>query len=220
MKNNSNNSIFYELYQSLENTIGPTGWWPADNPFEVSIGAILTQNAPWNGVIKSICALKENGLFEPEIIAGADEKTIASLIRPSIYYNVKAKKLKTFCRFLVDNFDGDIMNLKKQGRKSARETLLGISGIGKETADSIIVYALGDPVFVIDAYTRRIFSRHNLSKNEDDYDMIQRIVEKSIHPHLYGEFHALLCLLGANICKKKPDCSKYPVQNILGEPTI
>ncbi|MBT4483367.1 MAG: endonuclease III domain-containing protein [Candidatus Latescibacteria bacterium] len=211
-----------ELYNRLEDTNGQTNWWPADTPFEVCIGAILTQNAPWRGVVKSINNLKENRIFDVHIIADTPEQILAKAIRPSIYYNQKAKKLKTFCRFLLERYKGKIENMAGQDMLEARKTLLALPGIGCETADSILLYALGMPVFVVDAYTRRIFTRHGLIDPNWDYENIRNFFEEALEPDvgLYGEFHALICLLGANYCKRNPGCDNCPAKEIMGEPVL
>jgi len=214
--------LFKKLYDCLEAAIGPTFWWPADTSFEMSIGAILTQNAPWSGAEKSIANLREGGLFDVHAISNAPEQTLADAIRPSIYYNQKAKKLKIFCRYLIDNLSGDIKNLSWLDIPEARNALLSLSGIGPETADSILLYALHMPVFVVDAYTRRIFSRHRLIDTGWDYERLRAFFEEAIEPDalFYGEFHALICLLGAETCKKNPLCNECPVREVLGEPVI
>jgi len=215
-------SLFLEMFEALEDAFGPMNWWPAETRFEVCIGAILTQNAPWSGVVKSITNLKEQDLFDAHAIAEAPENVLADAVNPSIYYNQKAKRLKIFCRFLMDNLSGKIENLSRSDKTEARETLLAIEGIGPETADSILLYALNMPYFVVDAYTRRIFSRHGLVDPAWDYYRLQAFFEDVLERDniFYGEFHALLCILGAKICKRKPDCDKCPVRNIMGEPLI
>jgi len=210
-----------KLYAVLEEASGPAGWWPAETPFEVSVGAILTQNAPWTGVVKSIAALKDMGIFEARAIAEADTVAIAAAIRPSIYYNQKAERLKSFCRFLVGELGGDIGTMRAWDLGSARERLLGLPGIGYETADSILLYALGKPVFVVDAYTRRILSRHGLIERDCGYEPMRMFFEDALDPDagLFNEFHALLCLLGARYCRKKPLCRECPARGVMGEPT-
>lgn len=214
--------LLIELYDKLENVLGPTGWWPAETSFEVCIGAIITQNAPWTGVEKSISALKKISLFDVHSIAAAPEEAIADAIRPSIYYNQKARRIKAFCRFLTDDFEGKIENLAQLDLYDARRCLLLINGIGPETADSILLYALKMPIFVVDAYTRRIFLRHSIIDPEWDYNRLRIFFEEVLEPDpvFYSEFHALICLLGAYFCKSKPGCDECPVRELLGEPII
>ncbi len=210
------------LYNTLEAAQGPMDWWPAETPFEVCVGAILTQNAPWSGVSASIDALKAEDLLSPEALAAADEQTVAAAIRRSIYYNQKAKRLKLFCRFLLDELDGGIETMRSWELTAARERLLALNGIGFETADSILLYALGRPVFVVDAYTRRILSRHGLVERDCAYEPMRRFFEDAIEPDaaLYNEYHALLCHLGAVYCRKKPLCGSCPARDVMGEPVL
>ena len=211
-----------ELYTVIEKILGPTNWWPANTPFEVCIGAILTQNAPWSGVKKSIAHLKENRLFDVHIIASAPEYILAEAIRPSIYHHQKAQRLKVFCRFLLEHFSGKVENMASLGLLNARKSLLSLPGIGYETADSILLYALNMPIFVVDAYTRRIFSRHGFIEHKCNYERLRTFFEEVLEPDavFYGEFHALLCLLGAQFCKKKPICCDCPVLEIAGEAVL
>jgi len=215
-------TLFLDMYAALADSFGPMNWWPADTPFEVCIGAILTQNAPWEGVRKSIAALRGRGLFDSRSIADAEEQELAEAIRPSIYYNQKAKKLKSFCRFLIRDLDGSIENLRGRTVTEARSLLLSLNGIGRETADSILLYALDMPIFVVDAYTKRIFSRHRLADPNWDYDELRMYFEDVIEPdyRFFNEFHAQLCRLGADICKKKPKCDICPVRKVMGEPIV
>jgi len=214
--------MLYGLYDVLERAMGPTNWWPADTPFEVCIGAILTQNAPWTGVVRAIACLKREGLFDSASIAGADERMLAVLIRPSIYYNQKARRLKVFCRFLAERFGGAIENMSGLAPYDARSLLLSLPGIGFETADSMVLYALKMPIFVIDAYTKRIFLRHGLAQLSWGYEDMRHYVEDVLAPDTvgYGEFHALLCLVGAQYCKRTPRCDACPVREVLGSPVL
>ena len=215
-------ALLGRLYDRLGTAIGPTGWWPADTPFEVCVGAILTQSAPWSGVTKAVAALKKAGLMDVDALADADPGEIAPLIRPSIYYNQKARRLTTFCRYLRDSHGGDTTRLAALAPGAARSELLSLSGIGRETADSILCYAAGMPVFVIDAYTRRVVGRHGLTDSTADYDRLRAWFEDAVEPDpmRYGEFHALLCITGARWCRKSPRCGDCPVRDILGEPIL
>jgi len=210
------------LYDVLERAMGPTNWWPAETPFEVCIGAILTQNAPWSGVARAIANLKHEGLFDSASIACADEKMLADLIRPSIYYNQKARRLKAFCLFLEERYGGAVENLAVLGLEEVRTILLSLPGIGFETADSMLLYVLKKPIFVVDAYTKRIFLRHGLAQLSWGYEDLRHFVEDVLTPDpvKYGEFHALLCLVGAQFCKRTPQCDACPVREVLGSPAL
>lgn len=210
------------LYEALESAYGPMRWWPAETTFEVCIGAILTQNAPWSGVVKAIRALKDLGIFSAECIAVTDERILSEAIRPTIYHNQKARRLKSFCTWLVSEWDGRIEEMGRFDISEARRKLLALSGIGYETADSMLLYALGKPVFVVDAYTKRILRRHGLVSEDCGYEELREFFESVLDPDpvKYNEFHALLCHLGAMCCKSKPDCSGCPARTVLGEPTV
>ncbi|MFC1692141.1 endonuclease III domain-containing protein [Candidatus Latescibacterota bacterium] len=212
--------LLMKLYNAMEKKLGPTNWWPADTPFEVCVGAILTQNAPWAGVEKSIANLKNLSIFNVDSIAETPVEVIADAVRPSIYYNQKAKRLKLFCKFLRKDFKGKIENMTDLKCADARERLLSLPGIGRETADSMLLYALKIPVFVVDAYTRRIFSRHGLIDPTWDYETLRHFFEEVLESNavFYGEFHALICLLGSGICRGKPKCDDCPVLEIAGKP--
>ncbi len=212
--------LLNKLYETLERELGPMRWWPAETPFEVAIGAILTQNAPWTGVMRSLKNMKDAGMFGVDEILDADERALAEAIRPSIYYNQKARRLKAFCMFLANEFAGRIENLGSVELHTARKRLLDLPGIGCETADSILLYALGRPVFVVDAYTARIFGRHGLVDGYIGYEDLRMYFENVLDPDpaIYNEFHALICRVGAEFCKKTPRCGSCPAFQILGEP--
>ncbi len=214
--------MLVELFESLERELGPMNWWPAETPFEVCIGAILTQNAPWTGVTRSIQNMKTVGMFGVDEINNADEHVLAETIRPSIYYNQKAHRLKAFCRFLAEEFAGRIENMESIDLPEARTMLLELPGIGFETADSILLYALGKPVFVVDAYTARILGRHGLVDETFGYEELRMYFEDVLDPDpvFFNEFHALICRTGSEICRKKPRCESCPAFHILGEPVL
>jgi len=200
-----------EIYELLYKHYGPQRWWPADTPFEIIIGAILTQNTAWENVEKAIANLKP--YLKPQTIFKMEERILRELIRPSGFFNMKAKKIKNFLLWFKEkNFS--IENLKKMDVLTLRSELLKINGIGKETADSIILYALEKPVFVIDAYTKRMFKRMGIIKS-DSYDTIQRIFENSLKKELqlYNEYHALIVRHSKNFCRKIPLCDKCFLKN-------
>ncbi|MCX5716070.1 MAG: endonuclease III domain-containing protein, partial [Candidatus Omnitrophica bacterium] len=181
-----------KTYRGLYAFFGPQKWWPADTPFEVIVGAILTQNTAWSNVEKAIKNLKACRLVSPKALSHANHSKIAKLIRPSGYYNIKIRRLKNFLAFLNGDFGGSVSRMSKAEPMALRKALLGINGIGPETADSILLYALNKPFFVIDTYTRRIFLRHKLIKKDASYDELQRFFMSNLpnSAKLYNEYHA------------------------------
>lgn len=221
-QNTQRHDLLLDLYDHLLRSLGPSRWWPAETPFEVCIGAILTQNAPWSGVVKAIGNLRDLGMFSVDGILAAENHLLAEAIRPTVYYNQKAKRVKAFCRFLSDEFGGDVAAMRDLELWDIRRRLLEISGIGRETADSILLYALEMPAFVVDAYTKRIFLRHGMVDEECEYEDLQEYFEEALEPEtaFYNEFHALLCRVGAIFCKRKPDCERCPGREVLGVPDL
>lgn len=203
-----------QIYDILLSFFGPQHWWPGDSPFEIAVGAILTQNTNWQNVEKAITNLKKNRQLSPKSIYNLSHEKLAEMIRPSGYYNVKAKRLKNFVSFIVEKQKGSLMNLKKYETIQIRQMLLSVSGIGKETADSIILYALDKPIFVIDTYTKRILSRHGFIDEFIDYDTCQSLFHENINPDraLYNEYHALLVRTGKDYCKPKVNCDECPLK--------
>ncbi|MDY6856881.1 MAG: endonuclease III domain-containing protein [Thermodesulfobacteriota bacterium] len=203
------------IYQRLYDSFGPQSWWPADSPFEVIVGAILTQNTSWENVEKAIAKLKEDRLLTPEGLFNIEESLLAKAIRSSGYYNMKAKRLKSFISFLFGEFKGDLSIMFSEEVESLREKLLSVNGIGPETADSILLYAGHKPIFVIDAYTKRVFSRHNLVSANAGYYETQDFFMKNLpkDERLYNEYHALIVYLGKNYCKRKQNCLDCPVSS-------
>ena len=205
--------IFWRLYDSF----GPQHWWPGDSPFEIAVGAILTQNTAWKNVEKAIASLKARGCLSPEAIWEMPVQVLAAVIKPAGYFNVKARRLRNFVKVLIEDFQGDMGLMARPGTEELREVLLGINGIGPETADSILLYALGKPSFVIDAYTFRILERHDLIDGSWDYAMLQAFFMDNLpsEPCLYNEYHALLVMAGKTFCKpRKYACSECPLTGI------
>lgn len=205
-----------QIYNRLYSEFGPQNWWPADSSIEVIIGAILTQSTSWKNVEKAVQNMKKKGLMTPEALYKAEEQSLAEIIRPSGYYNMKAKKLKAFVNFLFNRFSGDLDEMFKTPTALLRKELLSIYGIGEETADSILLYAGNLPVFVVDAYTRRIFSRLGFFGEETTYAQIQRLFMDNLppDPYLFNEYHALIVALGKDYCRKtKPNCSGCPLRS-------
>jgi endonuclease-3 related protein len=206
-----------EIYTLLYAHFGPQHWWPGDTPFEVIVGAILTQNTAWTNVEKAMGNLACAGLLEPERMRRAREERVAELVRPSGYYHLKAKKLKAFVRFLYDHHGGELSHLFETDVERLREELLAVYGIGPETADSIILYAANRPLFVVDAYTRRIAARLGLARDDASYDELQRLFMGHLprETPLYNEYHALLVALGKNMClKTTPRCAACPLRGL------
>jgi len=208
-----NSEQLLTIYHNLLDQIGPRNWWPADSPFEVIIGAILTQNTAWKNVEKAIENLKKNNLLSPKSLFAVPINSLAELIRSSGYYNQKAKKIKNFLDYFIHTYSGSIDLIKQQKTEILREELLAINGIGPETADAILLYALQKPIFVVDSYTRRIFSRHNWFYEDISYQEMQDFfmdkLEKNVA--LFNEFHALIDYIGHYFCKKNPNCVSCPL---------
>jgi endonuclease III related protein len=207
------------IYELLNGHFGDLHWWPAEEPFEIMVGAILTQNTAWTNVEKAIAALKQKRLLSPGALSRIDEETLAGIIRPSGYYNVKAKRIKAFVRFLQEEYAGNIGNMSAEGLAVLREKLLGVRGIGQETADSILLYACGKPIFVCDAYTRRILERHRMIREDADYHQLQTTFMDHL-PHdatIFNQFHALLVYTGKTFCRKVPKCDSCPLQTLHAE---
>ena len=217
-----NADLFLRMYQHLFQAFGPQGWWPADSPFEVAVGAILTQNTNWRNVDQAITRLKAAGLLTPAALQAVPEATLAELIRPAGYYNLKAKRLKNFVTFLCQAYDGSMAALAAAEAPRVRRELLQIKGIGPETADSILLYALHQPVFVVDAYTHRILSRHELAPATCSYDELQELFHAALPPSLplFQEYHALLVHLGKNFCRPRARCQPCPLLPLLGLPGL
>ncbi|MBU1905580.1 MAG: endonuclease III domain-containing protein [Candidatus Omnitrophica bacterium] len=207
-------SILNSLYQRLYSHFGPQDWWPADSPFEVIIGAILTQNTNWLNVERAINNLRENKSLSFSRLSKLPLKKLASLIRPAGYYNIKAKRLKDFLIFLSQSYRANLKKMSKETTYPLREKLLSVKGIGPETADSILLYALNKKTFVVDAYTKRILSRHGLIKQDATYDQVQNLFMRNLKNNvkLFNEYHALLVRLGKEYClKSKPKCKLCPL---------
>lgn len=199
---------FLEVYKRLKRQHGARHWWPADSDFEVMVGAILTQNTAWTNVEKAIANLKSHRLLGAQSIANTPPEQLAKVIRPSGYFNVKARRLQAFCQWYIDTGKG--LFDSSASLEEVRHALLAVHGIGQETADDILLYALNHPVFVVDAYTRRIFSRLRLVNEHDPYDIIRLQFEKKLPKNcdLYGEYHALIVEHAKYFCRKKPVCSQ------------
>jgi endonuclease III related protein len=203
------NSDLTGIYLRLLNYYGPQHWWPADSSFEVMVGAILTQSTAWTNVEKAICNLKAVAALSPEFLRNLSIGELTALIRPSGYYNTKAKKLQALITWLGNNND-DLLALRSKDTQALRYELLSVWGIGEETADSILLYAFDKPVFVIDAYTRRIVNRIGLRPAGDTYLHYQNLFMDNlpVDVSVFNEYHALFVQHGKTTCQKKPVCSK------------
>ncbi|HET6278203.1 MAG TPA: endonuclease III domain-containing protein [Candidatus Polarisedimenticolia bacterium] len=205
-------------FQAMLREYGPQRWWPARSRFEIVVGAILTQNTAWTNVEKGIEALRSAGLLDPAAMARSPRARLAALIRPTGYFNQKAARLHHFLSFLEQRHGGDLDRLLAQPVAELRRQLLDLSGIGPETADSIILYAAARPMFVIDAYTRRILGRHGLVAADERYDRMQRQLHDSLPADagLFNEYHALLVRIGKEHClKASPRCGGCPLEPLL-----
>lgn len=223
----------YSVYKKLFDAFGPQGWWPTTPPdeikpihtgkkpekererLEIIVGAILTQNTSWKNVEKALENLNKEKMMDVYKIANTENTILAELIKPAGYYNQKAERLKSFAEFLIKKYDGETTKLFSLDVEKLRNELLNLKGVGPETADSIILYAAEKPVFVVDAYTTRIFSR--LGFDAKGYEELQKLFMENLpnDVSIFKEYHALLVNLGKNYCKKKePDCKKCPLLDI------
>ncbi len=205
-----------DIYRLLYKSFGPQYWWPGETPFEIAIGAILTQNTNWGNVEKAINNLKKEKMLSAKAINDMPATRLASLIKPAGYFNVKAKRLKSFVSFLCNDYHGSMKRLGEDEAHNLRHRLLSVNGIGPETADSIMLYALDKSVFVIDAYTKRALSRHNILKYEEPYERFQGLFHKSLKRdvRLFNEYHALFVRLGKTFCRTKPVCEGCPLSKV------
>lgn len=205
------------MYVRMLEQCGPQHWWPAETPFEVMVGAILTQNTSWRNVERAITNLRDVGLLSFEAMAALPTGLLAEYIRPAGYYNVKARRLGNLLSSISEQHNGDLEYFLGQPLSSLREQLLAVKGIGPETADSILLYAANHPIFVVDAYTHRILSRHDLIYAECGYHELQELFMDNLpaDTQLYNEYHALLVRVGNRYCKKtSPECDRCPLQGI------
>ena len=203
------------MYDALLHAYGQQHWWPGDSPFEMMVGAVLTQNTSWTNVEKAIANLKRRNCLTAYRMLRLGSRRLAVLIRSSGYYNVKAKRLAHLAGFLVRHYGGSPARMLRSDPDELRRKLLSVHGIGPETADAIMLYATGYPIFVVDAYTRRIFGRHGLVAHNDSYHDVQRLFQENLprDAPLFNEYHALIVRLGKTHCSKRnPRCSGCPLQ--------
>ncbi len=204
-----------DIYDRLLARFGPQHWWPGETPFEVMVGAVLTQNTAWSNVEKAIANLKGQGLLDPARLFALPPLLLAEQIRPCGYFNLKAARLHNLLSLIAGRFDGDLDRFFATPLASLRQQLLEVKGIGPETADSILLYAAGKPIFVVDAYTHRLLSRHGLiAEEEADYHQIQALFMDALPADvaLFNEYHALIVRVGKEYCKKTgPRCGECPL---------
>jgi endonuclease-3 related protein len=208
--------LLENIYRRLFDKFGPQHWWPGETPFEVMIGAVLTQSAAWKNVETAITNLKTAGLMLPAVLRRKSPEEIAPLIHSAVYYNVKARKLKALVEYIGSARNDDLDRLFEKDTGQLRDELLAVWGIGEETADSILLYAANKPVFVIDTYTRRIMDRIGIHPENDTYSDWQSFFMKNLPTDvsLFNEYHALLVHLGKETCRPKPHCTDCPISDI------
>ena len=209
----------YEIYEILLEHFGPQGWWPGETPFEIMVGAVLTQNTNWSNVSKAIDNLKNDNLLSFGKLHAMPQELLAEKIRPAGYYNLKAARLKNLLNFIAQKYNGSLDEMFAVDMHTLREEIVAVKGIGPETADAILLYAGSKPVFVVDAYTHRIFARHDIIAAEEGYHEIQEYFSLALPEDvaLFNEYHALIVRTGKEFCKKgNPLCSNCPLGEFEG----
>ncbi|MEW5894261.1 MAG: endonuclease III domain-containing protein [Candidatus Omnitrophota bacterium] len=216
MKNKHTSKRLMDIYNRLFERFGPQHWWPGETKTEIIIGAILTQNTNWENVKKAILNLKKARMLNFPALKDINVNALAELIRPSGYYNIKAKRLKNFVDFFFREYGGSWKKFQAQPLPLLREHILSVNGVGPETGDSILLYALGKPVFVIDAFTKRALIEHKLIKADADYHSVQKLFMDNLEPDVlfFNEYHALFVRLAKEHCRTKPLCEKCPLEKV------
>lgn len=206
-----------QLFETLITAFGPQGWWPGETPFEIALGAILTQNTAWTNVARVIADLKAEGLLHPRALQELPQAELARRLRPVGYYNLKAARVHNFLAVFARFFDGALHQLDAWDTEVLRRRLLEVKGIGPETADSILLYAFQRPTFVVDAYTFRILGRHALVWDPCSYEELRQFFLDHLPRDLslFQEFHALLVRLGKDYCRPTPRCQGCPLESWL-----
>ena len=210
-------STTHQVYQTLLGALGPQHWWPGESPWEVMIGAVLVQNTAWKNVERAIANLREADLVDPRRLLVLPAEELAELVRPAGYFRLKTKRLRSLMEFVVQRYDGSLEALRNADWRQLRAELLGVHGIGPETADSILLYALEHPVLVVDTYTHRVFARHGWIGYEADYHQLQEYLtsELPVDAAIYNELHALLVNVGHHYCRRQPECDDCPLRDLL-----
>lgn len=205
-----------EIYELLFDAFGPQKWWPGDTPFEIIAGAVLAQNTNWINVEKAIANLKSAEILNPQGLRDIALPRLAELIRPAGYYNLKSRRLKNLVNWLFEDYEGEVENLRSVYTDRLRTELLSVKGVGCETADSILLYALDRPIFVVDAYTARIAIRHGLIEQDAGYEQLRELFESNLPEGvpLFNEYHALLVRAGKEFCKPKARCAGCPLEGL------
>ena len=209
------------VYRDLLRRFGPQGWWPGRTPFEIAIGAILTQHTAWSQAARAVAALRARRLLDPQALAEASDASLHEAIRPAGTYRLKARRLRDFTAWLLARFDGRFERIRRVPLDSLRRELLAVPGLGPETVDAILLYAAGRPVFVADAYARRVLSRHRLLSPRADYETARAFLEGRLpsDPALFNELHALLVTVGKAYCRTVPLCLECPLRrDLAGRP--
>lgn len=213
-----------KIYRRMLKHFGPTGWWPGDTPFEIAIGAILTQNTAWTNVEKANLNLKREKLLSPRKILACPLEELELALRPSGYFRQKAARVQRFSQHLVDHYGGSMTRMARRPLDELRVELLGLNGIGPETADDILLYACEKPVFVVDAYTRRILSRHGHVDPKIGYEALRSVFEDHLKKDVahFKEYHGLIVYTGKDYCRSKPNCAGCPLAEFLkpGQPIL
>ncbi len=220
-------SLLLRAYQRMYRAFGHQHWWPAESALEVCVGAILTQNTSWTNVELALCNLRHHQALDLAVLHSLEPKQLANLIRSAGYHNVKARRLKAFTSLIIETFDGQLELLFQEEGARARALLLGVNGIGPETADCILLYACSIPSFVVDTYTKRIFFRHSWINERASYDEVKQLCEESlsdsIGPHenrleYWQDYHAQIVRIGKEFCRpKNPRCEACPLNELLPE---
>ncbi|MCK9276082.1 MAG: endonuclease III domain-containing protein [Syntrophales bacterium] len=214
--------ILTGIYCAMNEKFGDLRWWPGETPFEVALGAILTQNTNWKNVEKAIERIRKENVLDEKRLYQMDRSDISELIRPAGYYNVKAERLKNFLEFLHLRYNGRMEAMVEEELWELRRQLLSVKGIGEETADSILLYGLNKPIFVVDAYTRRILANHEIIRVEWSYREIQNLFMDNLPQEsaFYKQYHALFVETAKRFCVKKPKCAECPLGEIIDYETI
>jgi endonuclease-3 related protein len=208
-------SLLRELARRLDRALGPQHWWPARTPFEVMVGAVLTQNTNWKNVERAIDNLRRRGALSLKELLRLKRSTLSALIRPAGYYRLKARRLLSLCRWLDERCAGRLQRLRRVETERLRGELLSVHGVGPETADSILLYALDRPVFVVDAYTRRVLARHGVARGDEPYEVVRASFERALGPRRasvrYNELHAQIVMTAKRWCRTTPACEGCPL---------
>jgi endonuclease III related protein len=205
------------LYRDLLHAFGPQGWWPGDSAFEIAVGAILTQHTAWSQAARAVAALRARRLLSARAIVAARERVLLDAIRPAGTYRLKARRVRDFSAWLLSRFGGHFDGMRRAPLGDIRRELLAVPGLGPETVDAILLYAAGRPVFVADAYARRVLARHRLLSARADYETARAFVEAHLpsDPALFNEFHALLVAAGKEHCRTIARCHGCPLRRDL-----